>query len=212
MDVNGAIAEAQDIIRDDSITAAWLLERANMCLYDVAGIFLIPGLATDATVNALTTANNVPMPTVYHHNLYAATTATHPNGLRLAPNLKDILVFKDHEAVGPVETIAVDHRTLHYRPVPEATEAIKLFFYQKPKEVVAGSPIPSWIPLHLQARLLVNYLAHEAYIKIEDGMDEKTPNTIKYLNRYNQGLAMLQQFYPRASRPKYEINRKVAWF
>ena len=212
MDVNGAIAEAQDIIRDDSITAAWLLERANMCLYDIAGIFLIPGLATDANVNALSTANNVPMPTNYHHDLYSATTTTYPNGLRLAPNLKDILVFEDHEEVGPVNTIAVDFRTLHYRPVPEADEAISAYYYQKPKEVVAGSPIPAWIPMHLQARLLVNYLAHEAYIKIEDGMDEKTPNTIKYLNRYNQGLAMLQQFYPRASRPKYEINRKVAWF
>jgi len=213
MNVEGVITEVRGIVKDESYDDLWMLERLNMGLTEIAALFLIPGLSASDTVSALTTVDHVAMPVDFHHDLYLATTETYPNGLVLSPNLKDLIVTANHDLTGNVQKVTVEFQTLYYAPIPsEAAETITLYYYMNPTAITLVSDLPTWIPSHLQKPLMVNYLAKELFSQIEEGVDGNTPNTSKYANFYGQGLMILERFYPRASKPKYEITSTPGWF
>jgi len=213
MNVDGVIIEARSITRDESYDDAWMVERINAGLQEIAALFPIPGLSATDTVSALTTINNVPMPSDFHHDLYLATTETYPNGLVLSPNLKDLIAQTDQEETGDVRQVAVEFQTLYYSPIPsEAAETITLYYYKNPTAITLVSDLPTWIPVHLQKALMVNYLTKELFSQIEEGIDGQTPNTAKYSNLYAQALMLLERFYPHASKPKYQITSTPVWF
>jgi len=212
MDVDGAIAEAQAIIQDTTYTDAWMLERLNIGLNEIAAVFCLPGQSTTSMVTALASANQVPMPADFHHSLFLATTLTYPQGLLLAPNVKELVRSSSPYITGPVNSVAVEHKTLHYRPVPTESEEINLYYYKKIKPLYAGMALPSWLPEHLQMDVCVNYLCREAFTQIEDGIDGNMPNTNKYGNRFAAAMFLLRQFYPNAAKARPETQRNLVWF
>jgi len=213
MNVDGVITETRTITRDESYDDAWMVERLNSGIQEIAALFVIPGLSTSDTVSALTTINNVAMPSDFHRDLYLATTETYPNGLILSPNLKDLIAQTDQEETGDVRQVAVEFQTLYYAPVPsEAAETITLYYYKTPTAITLVSDLPAWIPVHLQRVLMVNYLAKEIFSQIEEGIDGQTPRTAMFSSLYAQALMLLERFYPHASKPKYQITSTPVWF
>jgi len=213
MNVDGVITEVRSITRDESFDDLWMVERINMGLQEIAAVLAIPGLSTSDTVTALTTGNSVAMPADFLHSLYLATTVTYPSGLLLSPNRKDLVMFTDQEETGNVREVTEDNKILYYNPVPsEADETITLYYYTNPAVATLGSDLPSWIPAHLQKRLMVNYLAMELFTQIEEEIDGKTPSTAKYSQFYGQALGLLGSFYPKAAKPYYQPKRRPVWY
>lgn len=211
MEVNVVAAEVESTVQDAQYDDAWAITKFNEVLYAIAETCYIPGLAASAPVTAAAGGNNVAMPSTYLRGLYQATTPTYPRGLIIRPNVKELR--KEIDAVvdpveeGCVQLVAVDSRTLHFRPTPVLAETITLFFYGYPVELEAGDEFPDYIPTFLQKEIFLNYALKEAYLKIEDGIDGSMVNTQKYGSLAGGAIEMLKRFYPDAPKARVDVVR-----
>ena len=207
MEVNTLATEIGEIIQDETYGATWIIGKFNEALMMVATVCRIPGLQGVATLSIPVSAKSVPMPVSYLHDLYLVTSSTYPNGVLIAPNLKELTTNSDNEATGPVAMVAVDGRVLNVRPMSEAAEDLVLHFYKKPVELEAGDDFPSYIPEAFQREIFRNFVLREAYLQIEDGVDKNATNTQNYSALFAGGLAAMVAFYPNAPKSRPEIKR-----
>jgi hypothetical protein len=212
MEVDYLVTEVEKVVQDATYDASWIIGKFNEALTLAATMYRIPGLQTTSVVKALASANAEAMPKTYLHDLFLVTTQTYPQGVLIAPNIKELSGIVDPRQVGAVQAVAVDGRVLSFRPVPEVDEDLKLFFYSKPKELEAGDSFPDYIPEILQKEIFQNYVQKEAYLLIEDGIDGVMPNTQKYSALAMGGLASLASFYPNAPKGRPEVRRKLEFF
>ena len=212
MEVDAIVTETEGIIQDTTYDGIWIIRKFNECLLLVAALCRIPGLQAAATAIALAGATSAAMPKTFLHDLYLVTTAIYPQGILIAPNLKQLVANSDNEQTGPVAMVAVDGKILNFRPIPEVDENLMLHFYAKPKELAAGDVFPDYIPEILQKEIFQNYVLKEAYLQIEDGIDGVAPNTQKYGGLAAVAIASLVAFYPNAPKSKPEVKRSVVWF
>jgi hypothetical protein len=212
MEVDAIVTEVEGIVQDATYDETWIIKKFNEALTLVATMCRIPGLQTSTTANVLAGAITVAMPKTFLHDLYLVTTATYPKGVLIAPNLKELVTNSDPEQTGPVQMVAVDGKTLNFRPIPEEAEDLTLYFYGTPKELSAGDLFPDYIPSILQKEIFQNYALKEAYLQIEDGIDGVAPNTQKYGGLAAVAMAALVAFYPNAPKAKPEVKRNLVWF
>ena len=207
MEVNATAQWVEDIVQDPTYDATWAIGRFNECLNLVATAFRIPGLQAVAPVTAAAGGHIVVMPKTYLHDLYLVTSVTYPQGLMIAPNIKELTEVYHPEQVGPVAMVSVDGALLNYRPKPEETEILTLYFYRKPTGLSAGDEFPEYIPEILQKALFLNYALMEAYLAIEDGLDGLKINHDKYGGLFSGGLAALAAFFPNAPKARPVLRR-----
>ena len=212
MEVDAIVTEVEGIIQDTTYDATWIIRKFNEALTLVATLCRIPGLQTITTINVLAAATSASMPKNYLHDLFLVTTATYPQGVLIAPNLKELTANSTLEQTGPVAMVSLDGNTLNFRPIPEAAEDLACHFYATPKELSAGDTFPDYIPPILQKEIFQNYALKEAYLQIEDGIDGANPNTQKYAGLAAVGMASLVAFYPNAPKARPELSRKLVWF
>lgn len=212
MEVDAIVTEVEGIVQDSTYDGAWIIRKFNEVLLLVATLCRIPGLQVSAPVISLAGATSVAMPKTFLHDLYLVTTATYPQGILIAPNLKELVANSDPEQTGPVQMAAVDGKVLNFGPIPEVAEDLMLHFYAKPKELAAGDLFPDYIPEILHKEIFQNYALKEAYLQIEDGIDGVAPNTQKYGGLAAVAIASLVAFYPNAPKSKPEVKRNLVWF
>jgi hypothetical protein len=212
MEVDTIVTEVEAIVQDTTYNEDWIINKFNEALLLVATMCRIPGLQTSAPVSVPISATSVPMPKTFLHDLYLVTTPTYPEGLLIAPNLKELNANSDNEETGPAAMVALDGKTLNIRPAPEVAEDLTLYFYKVPTELAAGDSFPDYIPAILQKEIFQNYALKEAYLQIEDGLDGVMPNTQKYGGLTAAAIGSLVAFYPNAPKARPELKRKVAWF
>jgi hypothetical protein len=212
MEVDAIVAEVEKVVQDATYDETWIIGKFNEALLLLATVCRIPGLQTTAPVTTVIGAVSAPAPKTYLHDLYLVTTPTYPNGILIAPNLKELTANSDNEQTGPAEIICLDGKTLHFRPIPEEAEDLTLHFYAKPKELAAGDLFPDYIPEILHKEIFQNYALKEAYLQIEDGIDGVMPNTQKYVGLAAAGMSSLVAFYPNAPKAKPELRRAGSFF
>jgi hypothetical protein len=212
MEVDAIVTEVEKVVQDATYDETWIIGKFNEALTLVATMCRIPGLQSVVTINVLAGATSAAMPKTFLHDLYLVTTATYPQGVLIAPNLKELTANSDSEETGPVAMITLDGKTLTFRPIPEAAEDLTLHFYAKPKELAAGDSFPDYIPAILQKEIFQNYALKEAYLQLEDGIDGVMPNTQKYGGLTAAGISALVVFYPNAPKAKPEVKRNLVWF
>ena len=212
MEVDTIVTEVEGIIQDATYDAPWIIRKFNEALLLVATLCRIPGLQKPEVVHVLAGAVSAPIPKTYLHDLYLVTTPTYPQGILIAPNLKELKANSDPEQTGPVQIISLDGKTLNFRPIPEEAEDLMLHFYGVPKELAAGDPFPDYIPAILHKEIFQNYALKEAYLQIEDGIDGVMPNTQKYSGLAAMGMSSLVAFFPNAPKAKPEVKRNLVWF
>lgn len=212
MEVDAIVTEVERIVQDATYDETWIIRKFNEVLLLVAALCRIPGLQASTPLIALAGATSVAMPKTFLHDLYLVTTATYPQGILIAPNLKELVANSDNEQTGPVQMVAVDGKVLNFRPIPETDENLMLHFYAKPKEMAAGDLFPDYIPEILQKEIFQNYALKEAYLQIEDGIDGVAPNMQKYGGLTAMAMASLIAFYPNAPKSKPEVKRNLVWF
>ena len=212
MEVDVIVTEVEKIVQDATYDETWIIGKLNEALLLLATMCRIPGLQTVATVNVLANTRSIAMPKTFLHDLYLVTTATYPQGILIAPNLKELVANSDNEQTGPVQMVAVDGKILNFRPIPEEAEDLMLHFYAKPKELASGDLFPDYIPEILHKEIFQNYALKEAYLQIEDGIDGVAPNTQKYGGLAAVAMASLVAFYPNAPKARPILNRNVGYF
>jgi len=213
MNVDGVITEARSITRDESFDDLWMVNRLNMGIQEIAAVLTIPGLSASDTVTVTSMdEGHVALPVDFSHDLYLATTEEYPNGLILCENLKSLIAQYDPEETGNVRMVAVQFQELYYAPFVEEDEDITLYYYKNPDALTLVGLLPSWMPVHLQKTLMVNYLAKEIFSQVEEGIDGQMPNTTKYSQLYGQGLQLLQAFYPKTAKPYYKTTSTPVWY
>jgi hypothetical protein len=199
--------EVAAIVQDTTYNESWIINKFNEALLLVATMCRIPGLQSIVPVSVLAAALSVAMPKTYLHDLYLVTTPTYPEGVLIAPNLKELAANSDNKQTGHVQMVAVDGKTLTLRPILEENEELTLHFYAKPKELAAGDLFPDYIPEILHKEIFQNYALKEAYTQIEDGLDGVMPNTQKYSALTAAAIGSLVTFYPNASKARAILRR-----
>lgn len=212
MEVENLIIEVQEVVQDEKYDSSWVLGVFNDALNSIATSCRIPGLQSAGDVVALAAENHVDMPATYLHDLYAATSVTYPRGLIIAPNLKELIANELCDQTGVVQLVTVDGPILNFRPIPEETETLTLYFYAKPTALQHGDLFPDYIPEIIQKDIFVNYALNSAYLQIEDGIDGRIPNTQKYAALYSAAVVSLQKFYSNAPKGRVSITRGGSYF
>lgn len=212
MEVDDIVTRVEGIVQDTTYDSVWIIDKFNECLLLIAGLCRIPGLQFNQPVTAALGGLSVAMPKTFVHDLYMATSVTYPQGLLIAPNLPSLIKSVHPESTGPVQIVALEGKTLHFRPVPEEAETLSLFYYGTPKELSSGDSFPDYIPAILQKEIFLGYACKEAYSEIEDGTDGKAPNTAKYSSMAAAGLNSLVEFYPSAPKARPELRRGGSFF
>ncbi|HBL23914.1 MAG TPA: hypothetical protein DDZ40_07320 [Deltaproteobacteria bacterium] len=207
MEVDAIVTEVGGIVQDATYDETWIIGKFNEALTLVATLCRIPGLQTTAPVEAAIAAITAALPKTYLHDLYLVTTPTYPQGILIAPNIKELKTNSNDTQTGPVQIICLDGKILNFRPIPAATENMTLHFYGKPKELAAGDVFPDYIPEILHKEIFQNYALKEAYLQIEDGLDGVMPNTQKYGGLAANGIAALIAFYPNAPKARANVQR-----
>ena len=212
MEVDDIVTAVEAIIQDTTYDETWIIQKFNEAMMLISLTCRIPGWQMSAVVTAEIGATSIILPKTYLRELYLVTTETYPQGILIAPNLKDLTANTDPDQEGPVEVVALDGKTLNFRPKPLVAEDLTLFFYGAPKELAAGDSFPDYIPPILHKEIFQNYALKEAYLQIEDGIDGGAPNTQKYGGLAAVAMASLVAFYPNAPKSKPEVKRNLVWF
>ena len=207
MEVDAIVTEVEKIVQDATYDETWIIGKFNEALLLLATMCRIPGLQTTAVVEAAAAAITAVLPKTYLHDLYLVTTPTYPQGILIAPNIKELKANSNDTRTGPVQIICLDGKILNFRPIPEDAENMTLHFYGKPKELAAGDVFPDYIPEILHKEIFQNYALKEAYLQIEDGLDGGMPNTQKYGGLAANGIASLVAFYPNAPKARADVQR-----
>jgi len=207
MEVDAIVAEVEKIVQDATYDETWIIGKFNEALLLLATMCRIPGLQTTAVVEAAAAAITAALPKTYLHDLFLVTTPTYPQGILIAPNIKELKANSNDTQTGPVQIICLDGKILNFRPIPEDAENMTLHFYGKSKELAAGDVFPDYIPEILHKEIFQNYALKEAYLQIEDGLDGVMPNTQKYSGLAANGIASLVAFYPNAPKARVNVQR-----
>ena len=212
MEVNTLAATVGEIVQDATYDATWIIGKFNEALLLVATLCRIPGLQTSKEVSAAAGATTITMPSNFLHDLYHIKTASYPQGIIIAPNLKELRACISTEETGRIQIASLDGKLLHLGPIPDAEEILELHYYKKPEELEAGDGFPSYIPEIFQKELFQNYALKEAYLLLEDGIDGKNPNTQKYAAGFSAALGALTAFFPNAPKMRPDVSRSWSDF
>jgi hypothetical protein len=212
MEVDPIAAEIESTVQDAQYNAAWAITKFNEAMNAIALVCRIPGLQASAPLTLGVGTSSIAMPKTYLRELYMVTTPTYPQGILIAPNLKEFRANTVAEAEGPIEMCVAENKIFYYNPKPLEEEIATLYFYGSPKELAAGDSFPDYIPPFLQKELFLNYALKEAYLKIEDGIDGVMFNTQKYAGLSNAAIEMLKAFYPEAPKAKPAIARGGGYY
>lgn len=160
----------------------------------------LPDLFTIGTVETSISAGFVSMPDDFQRNLQLVASAK-GSEIDIANSFIDFTeTYPLLDKVGNISE-AVEHgRKLYYQGIPTESETVTLHYYRKTIDMVADDDVPDGIPDHLQVSLLVNFAAWRAYEYLEDGIENETPNTLKFKNAFLSAVRTLELTLPSYTR------------
>jgi len=181
---------------DDTV----ILEIINRGLVEIAGggdrehgaalVAPLPGLLTADDVTLEAGDISVAMPEDFQRGLVRVSVGGEP--LKRMESIHALLKRYDGEA-GIPEGYVIKGNTLWLMPAPSANTDVDLYYHRLPA-ALSATGTPEGIPEHLQYKLLFNYACREIFSDIEQGLEGKSPDTLKYDALYNRALTDLERF------------------
>ncbi len=208
---NELIVEVRECVLGASYSDATILRYLNRAQGRIAGMVILPDLATDGEVTTDPDLPYVDLPADYHRELHAIESGNAKSPVKIHRSWID---YKRRYPLATgrgasVDAAAIRGTRLYYQPIVPATDTLTLFYHRRPRPMVnPESPgpddqvHPDGIPEHLAEDLLINYAAMELWKLIEQD-DANQPNVQKYSGRFNQALAELMQFVEPDGEPVY---------
>jgi len=150
----------------------------------------LPLLFTVGTV-ATTTTFKASLPVTYQRDLVFAIDYLGRELSIYDSFVEFSKVYRLMNAVGAVNAVAVKGRGLYYQNIPAVSELIMVHFHRYPVDMVSSTDVPDGIPPNFHD-MLVSYACKEIYSIIEDGVDGKMVNTMKYEQKFQRSLDSLE--------------------
>ncbi|MBC8442002.1 MAG: hypothetical protein H8D87_20230 [Deltaproteobacteria bacterium] len=211
------LARIETGIQDPSLTREDdICPLVNEFVSEVSELFTLPGLQEHETI-AVAIADNpvfIAMPDIFAHDLYRVYNETSRETVSIRSNIKALEnLYSGWESPGMIQDVALEHKTLWYRPLPVQDQFLTLFFYREPVPVEFDDDEAhlDGIPYNLNT-IAVDYALKELWALAEDGIDGQKINTLYYTDRYNIGLAKLAKHCQTAPRFTPVIKRSARFF
>ncbi len=150
----------------------------------------LPLLFTVGTV-ATTTTFKASLPVTYQRDLVFAIDYLGRELSIYDSFVEFSKVYRLMNAVGSVNAVAVKGRDLYYQNIPAVSELITVHFHRYPVDMVSSTDVPDGLPSNFHD-ILVSYACKEIYSIIEDGVDGKMVNTMKYEQKFQRSLDSLE--------------------
>jgi len=206
------VAAVTTIIQDASFTEDIIISRLNEAQSEVAGGVQstlgswltppLPELLTIDTIDTVTDAAYVAMPTNFQRTLQFAASSE-GNEIDIADSfISFVEVYPLLDKSSSVVECCEFGNNFYYQGIPTASAEITIHYYRLPTDMSADADEPDGIPSHLHRGLLINHACWKIYDLIEDGIDGVMPNTEKYMDLFFNAARILELFIP------YE-NRKL---
>jgi hypothetical protein len=156
----------------------------------------------------------VSLPATYQRNAFMIAD---DGGSRISgPNGGDYYSFmlflnqlqkKDLSESGTVYKVCVKGSNLYYQGIPSVAETLTIHFYRLPVDRSKITEIPDGIPLHLQSRLIVNYVTGQIMgSHIEDGENSKKMGNMYHMDEFYKAMIDLVDFIGIDSEVSYYAN------
>lgn len=102
------------------------------------------------------------------------------------------------DTAGEVRRVALEGSVLWYQDIPAAPTTYPVLFQALPTLFSApGDLCPSYIPGHLERRLLCHRAAAYLYNLIEDGIEQDKPNTAAEMRQADDALTEFEEYLAR---------------
>ena len=220
MNVSRIIAKIETGIQDPSFTIEDdILPLVNDFVDEVSELYTVPDLQDQATVSveASATENQISMPDNYGRDLYRVYTTLSLKEVNIRGSIKVLeKLYNGRESTDFIKDVALESKTLWFKPLPVEAQDLRLFYYRKPEpiefeDVEDEDTVLDGIPSHL-AKIAVDYALKELWALVEDGIDGKKINTLFYTEKYNVGLAKIALYCKEAPKCVPVITRSARFF
>lgn len=160
----------------------------------------LPKLLTIDTVDTVTDAAYVAMPTTFQRDLVFAAGEDNVE-IDIGNSWIEFMgsnPLLDRD--GRIYEVIEQGDKLYYQSIPTASEEVTIHFYRLPVDMSADGDLPDGIPLKLQIPLLTNYACKELFNYIEDGIEDPQTNTKKHEALFARALKALEMSIPADTR------------
>lgn len=193
------LSEIQRKIQDDSYGESELQGFMNDGLRELATEVVLPGLLTNSVVTCSPGSFSVSMPSDYFAGLLWARNFVKNRWVYIYDSLTAFLERYDVGMTGLSQTGEVHSACRHghmlyfaHQPATGDAQDLRLWYSAAPTLLKTGDEDISYIPEHLQARLLINYVCMEVFSEIEE--ERNQPQVEKYYTRFSGAKAALIEF------------------
>lgn len=199
MNLDTLVEQADKIIQDDDFDGDTITSYLNRGMLEIAGgirrvdsSVLSQPLPELYVVGAVTTTDicKASLPILYQRD---AVFAVDSLGRELTIYDSFIEFAKTYPlmtSTGSLNALAIKGRDLYYQNIPLLPEIITIHYHRYPEDMTVGDDVPDGLPVHFH-NLLVDYVCKEFFNIIEDGINDKNVNSIKYEMRFQKGLDAL---------------------
>ncbi len=204
-------------IQDPGLSVEYdICPLVNEFVAEVSELFTLPGLQDQETIDIVIADDPtfIEMPATFAHDLYRVYNVTSKESVNIRSNIKALEnLYSGWESPGMIQDVALDHKTLWYKPLPVQDQSLTLFYYREPIPVDFDDDEAQLdgIPDNLN-KIAIEYALKELWALAEDGIDGQKVNTFYYTDRYNVGLAKLAKHCKTAPRFTPVIKRSAGFF
>lgn len=212
MKINAILTRVQRIIQDESYSRDDLLDLVNEGLGEIATRVVLPRLMTYASITIPTSGFTTSLPSDFFDHLLWAYNTTADRTVKVYHDLPWFLeTYGELDEGGDCEALCEKGHTLYFQYVPSSAQTVRVWYSKDPTLFSADNADEiTYIPKHLQPKLLINYAAKEIFSELEEGKDQT--NFLKYSGRYDQGIGALIDFVgPPERAPQFIPNFDNPW-
>lgn len=200
MNLDKLIQQVDRITQDNDFDSTTITDYLNRGMLEIAGGIRradsstitqpLPLLFTVGTVST-TDTYKVALPVDYHRDIVFAVDYLGRELTIYDSFIEFMKVYPALNATGMVNALAIKGRDLYYQGIPDTVRVITLHYHRYPVDMVDGNDEPDGLPPNFH-NILVDYACKEFFSIIEDGIDGKAINTMKYEQRFQRGLEALE--------------------
>lgn len=200
MNLDKLIQQVDRITQDSDFDSTAITDYLNRGMLEIAGGIRradsstitqpLPNLFIVGTVSTTDTFK-VSLPVDYHRDVVFAVDYLGRELPIYDSFIEFMKVYPALNATGTVNALAIKGRDLYYQGIPDTVQTITLHYHRYPVDMVDGEDEPDGLPSNFH-NILVDYACKEFFTMVEDGIDGKNINTMKYEQRFQRGLEALE--------------------
>lgn len=189
MKLNAIIEEVQRLVDDTSYDPITIEGKINLALTECFHEVDIPDFKKVTNVELSTSLAYVNLESKISNFGGRVKRAKYDGAdLHTYSSLDDMLIdYDDLETVGDLEAVCIEGRFLWYVKLPETAPTILVLYYEHPEPLSQSNKELTWMPEHVQYKVLVGGTCAKIFDEIEEE-DSGKPVARRYEKMFEEGL------------------------